>query len=365
MGWTADGPPPKIGDVARRAGVSTATVSRALANPSMVTPETRDQVLRAVEEIGYVPNSAARNLRTNRTRTVLVVLPDVTNTFFTRIIRGLSEIMLRQSYSVIIAETAHSPERERLVAAYVQAGRVDGVLVTNGHLLPRVGPGRRPPIPTVGLGQQVIGGPVPYVATRNRIAADDMTSYLIGLGHRRIAYIGGPDGNPVEIDRRAGYRDALARAGIAYDPDMTMFGTYTLPSGEVAGRAILTWPQLPDAVFCCSDTMAMGVIRVLTAAGVAVPGQVSVAGFDDIDFAEAYIPSLTTMRQDRSALGAAAAQMLIDLMEGRELAEPFVELPAVIVARESTRARAMPPEMGVVSDVIDARGDAFRQAERS
>jgi LacI family repressor for deo operon, udp, cdd, tsx, nupC, and nupG len=343
--WTAaDGRRPRIGDVATLAGVSTATVSRALANPGMVTPETRDLVLKAVAEIGYVPNNAARNLRTSRTRTVLAVLPDITNVFFTRILRGLSEIMIRHGYSVIIAETAHDPERERVIAAYVQAGRVDGVLVTNGHELPTLQPTGHPPqVPTVGLCERIPGEHVPYVATNNRAAAQAMTGYLIGLGHRRIAYVGGPDGNPVEIDRRVGYRDALAAAGIAYDADITQFGAYSLRSGEAAGRAMLAWPQLPEAVFCCSDTMAMGVIRVLTAAGVAVPGQVSVTGFDDIDFAEAYIPSLTTMRQDRAALGATAAEMLIDLMEGRELGDAFIEIPAEIVARESTRVR---PAMG-------------------
>jgi LacI family repressor for deo operon, udp, cdd, tsx, nupC, and nupG len=195
-------------------------------------------------------------------------------------------------------------------------------------------------VPTVGLGEPIPGGLVPYVATNNRAAADAMTSYLLSLGHRRIAYIGGPAGNPVEVERRAGYCMALERAGIAYDPDITCFGAYSLRSGEAAGRAMLAWARLPDAVFCCSDTMAMGVIRVLIAAGVKVPDDVSVSGFDDIDFAEAYIPSLTTMRQDRAALGGLAAQMLIDLIDGRELAEAFVEIPAEIVARDSTRARA-------------------------
>jgi LacI family repressor for deo operon, udp, cdd, tsx, nupC, and nupG len=340
MSWTDDGPPPKIGDVARRAGVSTATVSRALATPEKVTRETRDLVLKAVEEIGYVPNNAARNLRTSRTRTVLVVLLDITNVFFTRIIRGLSEILIRHGYSVIIAETAHDRERARIITAQINAGRVDGMLVTNGRVLSSLYDLRRSlRVPTVGLGEQIPGGQVPYVTTDNRGAADAMTSYLISLGHRRIAYVGGPEGNLVEIDRRAGYRAALERAGIAYDADIAQFGAFSLGSGEAAGRAMLTWPTLPDAVFCCSDTMAMGVIRVLTAAGVAVPHQVSVAGFDDIDFAEAYIPSLTTMRQDRATLGETAARMLVDLMEGRELQQPHLEIDAEIVPRESTTVR--------------------------
>lgn len=340
MGRTPEGPPPKIGDVARRAGVSTATVSRALANPGMVTPETRDLVLKAVAEIGYVPNNAARNLRTSRTGTVLVVLPDLTNVFFTRIIRGLSEILSEYGYSVIISETAHDPERERLISRHVQAGRVDGVLLTQGHsqLMPQLAEGRTA-IPAVGLCEPIRGQSVPYVATDNRAAAEAMTAYLIGLGHRRIAYVGGPEGNPVELDRHAGYRAALERAGIVYDVSRTLFGTFSLRSGEAAGQAMTRWPALPEAVFCCSDTMAMGVIRAFSAAGVRVPDQVSVAGFDDIDFAEAYIPSLTTMRQDRATLGARAARMLIDLMQGRTLEVPFLELPAEIVPRESTRAR--------------------------
>ena len=330
---------PRIGDVALRAGVSTATVSRTLASPGQVRPETRDAVMRAVRETGYVLNVAARNLRTSRTHAVLAVLPDASNIFFSQVLRGISDTLHRHGYSLVIADTAGDPEREREHAEFIQGGRVDGVLLLNGRLLPSTAAKRAQQVPTVSLCERIPGSRLPHVETANRDAARAVTEYLLKLGHRRIGYLAGPKANVLEHDRFAGYRDALAAGGIAHDPQLVQPGDFSIGAGEAAARAYLALPKLPDAVFACNDAMAMGLIRGFVAAGVSVPDQISIAGFDDIEFASAYNPALTTVRQSRGDIGTRAAAMLVDLMEGRRLPRREIRLPAELVTRESTRPR--------------------------
>jgi LacI family transcriptional regulator, repressor for deo operon, udp, cdd, tsx, nupC, and nupG len=330
---------PRIGDVAQRAGVSTATVSRTLATPDQVKPTTREAVMKAVRETGYVLNVAARNLRTSRTHAVLAVLPDASNIFFSQVLRGISDTLHPHGYSLVIADTANDPERERDHAEFIRGGRVDGVLLLNGRLLPSPGSKRGGHLPTVSLCERIPGSRLPHVETANRDAARAMTEYLLKLGHRRIGYLSGPPANVLEHDRFKGYSDALAANAIAHDPQLVRPGDFSIAAGEAAAIAYLALPKLPDAVFACSDAMAMGLIRGFTAAGVSVPDKISIAGFDDIEFAAAYIPALTTVRQSRGDIGARAAAMLVELMEGRQPGSREIRLPAEVVMRDSTRAR--------------------------
>jgi LacI family transcriptional regulator, repressor for deo operon, udp, cdd, tsx, nupC, and nupG len=166
-----------------------------------------------------------------------------------------------------------------------------------------------------------------------------MTAYLASLGHRRIGYIRGPTSNVLEHERFAGYRDALRAAGLAFDAALVTAGDFTLESGEAAATTYLSRP-LPDAIFACNDEMAMGLIRGLTAAGIVVPRDVSVAGFDDIEFAEAYNPPLTTVRQARREIGEQAAGLLLKLIAGETPAQREFRLAAGLVIRKSTEAAA-------------------------
>jgi LacI family repressor for deo operon, udp, cdd, tsx, nupC, and nupG len=330
---------PRIGDVAARAGVSTATVSRTLASPDQVRPKTRDAVMKAVRETGYILNVAARNLRTSRSHAVLAVLPDASNIFFSQVLRGISDTLHQHGYSLVIADTANDPAREREHAAFVQGGRVDGVLLLNGRLLPSPAAKRNGHrVPTVSLCERIPGSRLPHVETANREAARAMTEHLVRLGHRRIGYLRGPAANVLEHDRYAGFCDALAAAGLPLDPQLVQSGDFSIATGEAAAKDYLALPELPDAVFACNDAMAMGLIRGFTAAGVAVPDRISIAGFDDIEFAAAYIPALTTVHQSRGDIGARAAAMLVDLMQGNKLVSREVRLSAEVVMRDSTRA---------------------------
>ena len=322
-----------IADVARRAGVSTATVSRALAMPGKVAAATRDAILAAVKETSYTPNIAARNLRTNRTRTVLAILPDVTNIFFSRILRGIEHVLAQRGYSLIIADTANDPAKEQRYDEFLNAGGVDGALLLNGRALTAQVQGR---LAAVGLCERIPATGLPHAGTDNRAAAKAMTKYLINLGHLRIGYLRGPARNVLEHERFNGFADALRESGIGMQPALAQPGDFSIEAGEAAAEYFAMMAKPPDAIFACNDAMAMGVIRGLTAKGLRVPADISVAGFDDIEFAAAYTPSLTTMRQQRAEIGAAATEMLLDMIEGKPLRQLEILLPAELVIREST-----------------------------
>ena len=331
-----------MGDVARLAAVSTATVSRALANPDRVSPETRARVAAAIAEIGYVPNPAARTLRSQKSRMVLVVLPDLANIFFSQILRGIEETLFEAGYGMIIGNLDGPPEKEARFAALAATGQVDGVLLLNGRLFGQGGGGPRARLrtgtPLVAL-CEAISADIPQVEVDNRAAAALMTRHLAGLGHRRIAYVTGPHGNVLERERFAGYREGLAAAALPFDPALVHPGDYTLDAGAridaaLAGAAPAERPGL-SAVFCSNDAMAIGLMRALIARGVRVPLDISVAGFDDIEYAAVSDPALTTIRQPRRDLGRAGASILLDLLAGRP-APARVRLDTELVVRGST-----------------------------
>jgi len=328
----------RIQDVAKLADVSTATVSRALANPERVSVETRARVFEAIAKIGYVPNPAARSLRSQKTYMVLVVLPDLSNTFFSKILRGIEETLFEAGYGMIISDLDGSPEKEAHFAAFTAAGRVDGAILLNGHLFGQSRDGKGPAaklnIPLVALCEAIPGADIPQIEVDNRAAARRMTLHLASLGHRSIAYVSGPAENILEQERFRGYQDGLTTAGIPFDPALVVPGDYTLESGVRAGQELVGRSERPTAVFCTSDEMAIGLIRTLSSAGVRVPEDMSIAGFDDIEFAAAAQPALTTIHQPRRELGQTAATVLIDLLQGRST-QKRIRLETELVVRDS------------------------------
>ncbi|MCB5175107.1 LacI family DNA-binding transcriptional regulator [Microvirga lenta] len=331
----------RIQDVARLADVSTATVSRALATPDRVSPEARARVFDAIAKTGYVPNPAARSLRSQKTYMVLVVLPDLANTFFSRILRGIEETLFDAGYGMIISDLDGSPEKEAHFAAFTAAGRVDGAILLNGHLFGQSRDGKGTPanlnIPLVALCEAIPGADIPQIEIDNRAAARRMTQHLASLGHRRIAYVSGPPENVLEHERFKGYREGLRAWDLPFDPALVLPGDYTLDSGAQAGQFLLAKPERPTAVFCTSDEMAIGLVRTLRSAGLRVPDDISVAGFDDIEFAAAAQPALTTVHQPRRELGQAAASTLIDLLQGR-MAPKRIRLKTDLIIRDSVAA---------------------------
>jgi LacI family transcriptional regulator, repressor for deo operon, udp, cdd, tsx, nupC, and nupG len=328
-----------IKDVARLANVSTATVSRTLATPERVSPAARARVMEAVAKVGYVPNPVARSLRSQKTHMVLVVLPDLGNIFFSKILRGIEEELFHAGYGMIIGNLDGSPEKEERFAAFAATGQVDGVLLLNGHLFSQRGDGRAPnakmSVPLVALCEAIEGVDIPQIEVDNRKAAHRMTRYLASLGHRHIGYVCGPAGNVLEKERFRGYREALAEVGAPFDPTRVWPGDYTLEAGSLVGRQLVAREKRPTAVFCSNDEMAIGLMRTLALAGIRVPQDISIAGFDDIEFAAMANPALTTVRQPRRELGRTGAAVLLDLMRGRS-SPSRIRLETELVERAST-----------------------------
>lgn len=321
----------RIQDVARLAEVSTATVSRALANPERVSPEARARVMEAIAKVGYVPNPAARTLRSQKSRMVLVVLPNLGNIFFSKILRGIEETLFDAGYGMIIGDLDGSPEKEARFAAFMAGGQVDGAILLNGHLVSEP----KAAIPLVALCEAIPEAAIPQIEVDNRAATEEMIRYLASLGHRAIAYVCGPAGNVLERARFRGYRDGLEAAGLVFDPALVWPGDYSLEAGAQAGEGILGRAKRPTAVFCSNDEMAIGLMRTLISGGVRVPEDISVAGFDDIEFAAVVAPALTTVHQPRRELGQAGAAVLLDLLAGYAV-QPRVRLPTDLAIRAST-----------------------------
>lgn len=303
-------------DVARRAGVSTATVSRALASPERVAEETRSKVIAAIAATGYTPNASARNLRARSTKIVLALVPGMSNTFFTPILNAIEDSLSSAGYGMIIGDTGNSRQKEAHYTRFILAGQVDGVILFTGHL-PRDGDltPASDRVPIVLVCNEIVGDDSYSVFdVDNRDAARRATAHLIVAGHRHIGHIAGADYNVEAGERVRGFRDALEAAGIVPDESAIWPGGFRFEDGVLAAQAFLALTQRPTAVFAAADDAAIGFIRTVRDAGVRTPEDVSVVGFDDIDYASVIEPPLTTVRQPRADLGRLAAEDLLDRM---------------------------------------------------
>jgi len=327
-----------IQDVAKRAGVSTATVSRALSRPDVVSPGTRRRVLRAVEDLGYAPNSAARHLRTLRSRKILVTVPDIANPFFSLILQGIEDEAQRAGYAVLVGDTQHDLKREERYAEMLLRKEADG-LIFFGHRLPKpaaelvhaMAP-RHAPIVNSACSPRL---GVPSVHIDNVRAAAEAMDHLYGLGHRRIGIVTGPLISSLSRDRLAGAKSRAKAAGAAHDCIITQ-GDFSIESGAAAAERLLGSRQPPTAVFCFNDEMAMGVLETARRRGMRVPDQLSVVGFDDIRFARHADPPLTTIAQPMREMGEGTARLLLDIISGATIARVSVTLPHALIRRAST-----------------------------
>jgi LacI family transcriptional regulator, repressor for deo operon, udp, cdd, tsx, nupC, and nupG len=326
-----------ISDVAHRAGVSTATVSRTLAMPDRVASNTREAVFSAIRETGYIPNATARSLRARSTKMVLALLNGIGDSFFTAILNSVEEALFEAGYGMVMGDTRGDVARESHYDRLVRSGQVDGVLLFSGRL-PAARFGELDAVvPLTLVCNDIPQLSVPFVESANRDAARTLTEYLIGAGHRRIGHIAGPKRGAESDDRIAGYRDALAAAGIAFDPALVWQGDYEAVSGAGAARRdFLPMVDRPTAIFAANDETAIGFIKAVRDAGLSVPEDVSVAGFDDIGYAALFDPGLTTMHQPRAELGRVAAEILVGRMTGTGAPPPRItRLPCSLVVRES------------------------------
>jgi len=325
--------PVTIKDIAQAAGVSPSTVSRALSDHPRISAGTKERVRRLARDMGYTPSILARGLVTRHTATIGVAITTVSDPFLAPLVRGIEAIAHENGYSVFLGNVHRDRERELQVVQSFYERWVSGIIVAGsqideGYLDLR----DRFPLPIVLFNCRTY----PYsVSTDNLIGACQAVAHLVQLGHRRIAYIANQYSYRANLDRLTGYRRVLEESGTSMDPNLVTEGDGTIKSGLKAAGELLALSQPPTAFFCFNDMTAMGVINALRRAGLQVPRDKSVVGFDDLDLARYYNPPLTTVRQPTHQLGQRAIRMLLDLIQGRDDLQPEI-LPAELVVRETT-----------------------------
>jgi LacI family repressor for deo operon, udp, cdd, tsx, nupC, and nupG len=327
-----------IEDVAAMAGVSIATVSRVINEPSKVAETTRRRVNEVIARTGYTTNAMARSLRMRRSKTILILAPDVGDPNFSNILVGLETEASKRGYGILIGNTQNDPMRETHYLRFISSNQADGLILLTGHLpfgFQINGTGGTHLPPAVAVNEPVPGGVVPYVGIDNFEAARVAAEHLISQRHRRIAFIGHSDSRRVAELRESGYRAALEQAGVAVDPALILEGDGTTESGRQAAEKMFVRDVLPTAFLCVNDATALGVIIALNARGFDLPRQFSVMGFDDISYASFVTPSLTTMKQPRSKIGEAAMDLLLTVVEGRSVEKPEVLLRSELILRNS------------------------------
>jgi LacI family transcriptional regulator, galactose operon repressor len=333
-----------IRELARLSGVSVGTVSRALNGYTDVSPETRERVIRLARELDYTPAAAARTLVTQRSHVIGVFLetgvgrPDLQHPFFHEVLVGFKDCIGSEGYDLLLF-ASERPGNGYGDHSYLKRCRHHNV---DGAVLIGVSPEDeelrrllRSELPCVGVDVELSGTCTGYVMSDNVAGAITAVRHLHGLGHRRIATITGLLDTKPGVDRLRGYREESQRLGLGYRDEYVAYGDYYFESGQSAARRLLALDEPPTAIFAASDMMAIGVIRAAAEAGLSIPGDLSVVGFDDIQIAQHMHPPLTTLAQDKPGLGVAAARALLRQVDGADTAEP-VTLPVELVVRDST-----------------------------
>ncbi|GEO16390.1 LacI family DNA-binding transcriptional regulator [Microvirga aerophila] len=328
----------RIADVARIAGVSTATVSRVLRNPDRVRSGTYDLVIEAVRRSGYTPNSTARNLRTRRTMNVLVVAPRLTNPVFAQVLRGVDDELIQSGYGIIIGNLDNCAEREARYVDLALSRQVDGILLLTGSI-PMNGTRSmgEAGLPIVAVCAAIPDIRVPNVTVQDREASCRAVEYLVQLGHCKFGYISGTPGTIIEAERSGGFLEGLAATGFGLEDFVRWEGPFVFSTGVAAAEAFLRMKERPTGIFAACDEGAIGFIKTVRSAGVRVPEDVSVIGFDGIEFADYAEPTLTTFKQPLHELGRAGARTLLKLMQGKMGPTDWnIRLPLTLLERDTT-----------------------------
>ena len=336
-----------IRDVARAAGVSVATVSRVLNNHARVRTETRTRVTAAASELDYTPNEVARSLITSRTQAFGVLLPDLYGEFFSEVLRGIDLRARRDGFHLLVS-SSHANGDDLVEALRSMRGRIDGLIVMapdvdTSALVRAAGDGL--PLVLLDPGARVLAAD--SISIDNVAGAEAAVRHLVALGHRRIATISGPAGNADARQRLDGYRRALAAGGLEPDETLEVEGDFTEPSGFAAAQRLLALANgagPPTAIFAANDYMAIGAVSALAEAGLAVPKDVAIVGFDDIAMARYLNPPLTTVNVDLLDLGARAVDRLVDQKNGATTRRRHEVTPATLVVRRSCGSANGGPE---------------------
>jgi LacI family transcriptional regulator len=329
--------PVTIATVAQLAGVSKATVSNVLTGNRPVATATRQRVRRAIADLDYQPDGAAQALRLKKSHTVALIVPDLTNPFFSAVARGLQETVMASGYLTFVAASASVRETELALLAECARRRVDAVVIAAFALrseeFERL---QVADIPVVGIGRQLSGEGLDIVSADDHRMALDAVQYLFDRGHRRIATVTGPSASAVAQQRLSGFRAACSQLGLGSSDDVVGEGDWTREGGRAATRKLLGTDERPTAVYVANDLMAIGVMDVAREAGLHIPGDLAIVGTDDIEVASLVSPQLTTIHIPTVEIGRTAGRLLMDRIEGHsERPRRTVLIAHSLVSRET------------------------------
>lgn len=326
-------------DVAEMAGVSTATVSRALMNPEKVSATTRQKVELAVVEVGYSPHALSRNLKRNESRTILVIVPDICDPYFADVIQGIERTAAENGYLVLIGDCAQQNQQEKTFINLIITKQIDGMLLLGSDLPFDASKEEQRNLPPMVMANEFAPElELPTVHIDNLTAAYEAVHYLIGLGHQRIGCIAGPDNMPLCQYRSQGYIQALRRNGLMVESSYTAKGDFSYESGALALAELMSQPVPPTAIFCHNDVMAIGAMYQAKKMGLHIPQDLSVVGFDDIKLSQYFDPPLTTVAQPRFQLGRQAMLLLLEQLYGNTVHSGSRLLESELIVRGSTAA---------------------------
>jgi LacI family transcriptional regulator len=329
-----------IQDVARTAGVSVSTVSRVLNDKDDVAPETYQRVQDVIQQMGYTSSLAARSMRSRRTNVIGLIVPDVADSFSIQVMKGVNQAIFDLDYDLIIYTSGSikkrsAAQREQYFVSLLNGSITDGVVIVTPAATSF---STAAPVVTIDPNSEC--PECLTISATNHAGAMAAMEYLIGLGHRRIGFISGrPDLQSAER-RLQGYQDALRQANIPLDPDMIAAGDFTIETGRLCARELLSLPNPPTAIFAANDQSAMGTIETAREMGLRVPDDLSVVGFDNIPEATYFDPGLTTVDQFIDQMGRVATEKLIGLIQGESLESDPHKMPTQLVVRDSCRAVA-------------------------
>ncbi|MBC8531408.1 LacI family DNA-binding transcriptional regulator [Gehongia tenuis] len=319
-----------IKDVAKQAHVAVSTVSYVLNNSKSVKPETRERILKVIEETGYFPNHVARSLKTKKTQTMGVIVPDIGNIFFVEIIEGIEAYLSQRGYSVILCNTNENQEKERNYLSVLLNKDIDGLIFLATSKNPEIPQNTTIPVVIV---DRKFSGNYSSVLVDNVLGGQIATEHLIERNHENVALLTGPLTISPYFDRMMGYRQALEKHGFEYLPFLVeQCGTATYDGGyQGLHRLLDRLSEPPKSIFAANDMMALGAMRALFERGVSIPKQTAIVGYDDIPTASIMTPALTTIRQPKFEMGQKAAEMLFNELQNSADSQSYLFQPSLIV----------------------------------
>jgi LacI family transcriptional regulator, repressor for deo operon, udp, cdd, tsx, nupC, and nupG len=325
----------KMSDVAKQAKVSTATVSRVLRNPDAVKKETREKVLHVIEQLNYQPNVLARHLRTNKTNTILVVLPNLTNTVFSQVFGGIEKVANENDYRVLLRNFNDKEDNHNGYFDNLLQKQVDGMILLTARLGEQQLVEMAKKYPLVLTSEFIEGSKIPTVSIDNISSARAATKHLIKLGHKRIAHISGPLEGLLGRHRLQGYEQAIRQHNLEYDSALIQVGDFSFQSGYNLMLKLMALERPPTAVFAANDEMAMGVIRATKEQGMRVPHDLAVVGFDNIYFSSIFDPALTTISQPLFEMGEKSMELLLAQIRQEYIKKKQHVLDTKLIIRDS------------------------------